>query len=47
MYEELKGVDLEALERQTRAFLDATESAVPRAVEPQLLEPRPASASMR
>jgi hypothetical protein len=33
---ELKGVDLEALERQTAAFAAATEEAYPRLLEPQL-----------
>jgi hypothetical protein len=36
-FEELKAVDLEALEKQTQAFLDATDSSYRELVEPQLL----------
>jgi hypothetical protein len=37
MFEELKAVDLPALEKQTRSFLDATDSSYRELVEPQLL----------
>jgi oligoendopeptidase F len=37
MYSELKAIDLEALERQTRAFSEATESRYRELAEPQLL----------
>jgi hypothetical protein len=38
MYEELKGIDLEALQRQTRAFTEATDGRYRELVEPQVVE---------